>query len=135
MADLTRRGALLAPTLLLLAATAGRAGAAEGPPPKPYDFLPLGDFTVNLPRSGRQAHYLLISVTLETKAEETQAFRDMAPRLKETVLQRLLEMSDRRQLQPGGTDPATLRENLFSSLSQVREGGLKSVVITRMLHS
>ncbi len=135
MAYPTRRSALLMPTALLLAGVAGRARAAEGPAPKPYDFLPLGDFTVNLPRTGRQAHYLIVSVTIETKSEETQAFRDLAPRLKETVLQRLLEMSDRRQLQPGGTDPATLRENLFSSLSQVREAGLKSVVITRMLHS
>lgn len=135
MAHLTRRSALLTPTALLLATVAGRAQAAESAPAKPYDFLPLGDFTINLPRSGRQAQYLLISVTLETKSEQTQAFRDLTPRLKETVLQRLLQMSDRRQLQPGVTDPATLRENLFSSLTQVREAGLKSVVITRMLHS
>ena len=116
-----------------LASTA-QASEAAGPA-RAYEFLPLGDFTVNLPSTGRRHQYFLVSITIEVKADQVQAFRDLSPRLKEAVLQQLMRMSERQQLRPGGADPAAVREALFASLVRVQEEGLKSVVITRMMHS
>ncbi|MFZ6765318.1 MULTISPECIES: flagellar basal body-associated FliL family protein [Acetobacterales] len=111
------------------------ARAAEAAPKKEYEFLPLGDFTVNLPSLGRRMGYVVVSVTLETRAAETQQFRDLSPRLKQAVLQRLIAMSERQELRPGRTDPSLLRDRLFDCLAQVQEAGLKDVVITRLIHS
>ena len=79
--------------------------------------------------------YVVVSVTLETKAEQTQQFKNLSPRLKQAVLQRLMAMSVRQELRPGRTDPGVLRDNLFDSLTQLQEEGLKDVVITRLLYS
>lgn len=121
----------LAPALLPPAA----ARAAEEAAKKPFDYVTLGDFTVNLPSASRRMSYVVVSVTLETQAELAQQFRDLSPRLKQAVLQRLMAMSERQELRPGRTDPALLRDQLFDSLARVREEGLRDVVITRLIHS
>ncbi|MXP65554.1 flagellar basal body-associated FliL family protein [Roseomonas sp. M0104] len=108
---------------------------AEEAPKKEFEYVTLGDFTVNLPSSSRRMSYVVVSVTLETRAEQTQQFKDLSPRLKQAVLQRLMAMSVRHELRPGRTDPGVLRDNLFDSLAQLREEGLKDVVITRLLYS
>jgi hypothetical protein len=138
MAVPSRRAFLIPVAGLLIAGTIRTSEVRAGEPaapPKPFTFMPLGDFTVNLPLKGRRHQYFLVSVTLETKTEDTQAFVDIVPRLKDSVLQRLMQMSSRDELRPGETDIARLRENLFASLREVRTEGLKSVVITRMMHT
>lgn len=120
----------LAPALTLSAP----ARAAEGAR-KEFEFVTLGDFTVNLPAVSRRMSYVVVSVTLETDAAQTQNFRDLSPRLKQAVLQRLMAMSERQELRPGHTDPVLLRDRLFDSLARVQEEGLKDVVITRLIHS
>jgi len=123
--------ALMAPAVLCSALPA----SAEEAPKKEYEYVALGDFTVNLPTGGRRMSYVVVSVTLETKADQTQQFRDLSPRLKQAVLQRLMAMSVRQELRPGRTDPGVLRDNLFDSVAHLREEGLKDVVITRLLYS
>jgi flagellar basal body-associated protein FliL len=118
-----------------VAATLPRAEAAEAAPKKEFEFVALGDFTINLPSAGRRMSYIVVSVTLETEAEQTQQFKDLQPRLKQAVLQRLMAMSERQELRPGRTDPSLLRDSLFDSLARIQEAGLRDVVITRLLHS
>ncbi|MBO1076126.1 flagellar basal body-associated FliL family protein [Roseomonas marmotae] len=132
----SRRALLSCFAAALLASSlgAGPAVAAEAAK-KEYEFLALGDFTVNLPAAGRRMSYVVVSVTLETRSAETQGFRDVSPRLRQAVLRKLMAMSERNQLRPGQTDPALLRDSLYDSLAQVREDGLRDVVITRLLHS
>jgi hypothetical protein len=137
MLTLSCRRALLggfAAALLASLPAAGPALAAEAAR-KEVDFLVLGDFTVNLPPAGRRMSYVVVSVTLEAKADDVQGFKDVSPLLRQAVLRRLMSMSERNQLRPGQTDPALLRDSLYDSLAQVREEGLRDVVITRLLHS
>jgi flagellar basal body-associated protein FliL len=123
-----------AATAVILPAGLSAAKAAETPR-REFDFLPLGDFTVNLPSSSRRMAYVVVSVTLETRSEATQGFKEVSPRLRQAVLRRLMAMSERQQLRPGQTDPALLRDSLYDSLAQIREDGLNDVVITRLIHS
>jgi hypothetical protein len=133
MPRLPSRRALLGGLAGTLLAT-GPALAAEAAK-KEYDFLALGDFTVNLPAAGRRMSYVVVSVTLETRSEEMQGFKDVSPLLRQAVLRKLMFMSGRNELRPGQTDPALLRDSLYDSLARVREEGLRDVVITRLLHS
>ncbi len=129
-------GALAALAMLpSLAAPLAPAMASEAAPRKEFEFLALGDFTVNLPGTNRRMAYVVVSVTLETKSDQTQSFRDLSPRLKQAVLRRLMAMSERQELRQGRVDPAQLRDSLYDSLAQVQEEGLKDVVITRLIHS
>ncbi|MDO9713024.1 flagellar basal body-associated FliL family protein [Paracraurococcus lichenis] len=130
-----RRRHALQGALAVLPALAVSARAAEGPPKREFEFLSLGDFTVNLPSTERRMRYVVVSITIETKGEKTQAFRELTPRLRQAALQRLLQMAQSRMLQPGQTDTALLREGLFEGIATVQEEGLKDVVITRLLHS
>ncbi|RKK03099.1 hypothetical protein EBE87_16650 [Pseudoroseomonas wenyumeiae] len=116
---------------MMLTAPALAAEAAK----KEYEFLALGDFTVNLPAAGRRMSYVVVSVTLETRSAEIQGFKDVSPLLRQAVLRKLMSMSERNELRAGQTDPAMLRDSLYDSLAQVREEGLRDVVITRLLHS
>lgn len=130
------RRALLALTLLPgLLAPGLAAQAAEAAPKKPIEYITLGDFTVNLPSANRRMNYVVVSVTLETKSEQSQAFKDLSPRLRQAVLQKLMTMSMRQELRPGRNDPATLRDSLYDSLAKVQEDGLQDVVITRLIFS
>jgi flagellar basal body-associated protein FliL len=131
--QLPHRRGLLGGLAALLLAPAG-AIAAEAAK-KEFEFLALGDFTVNLPSAGRRMSYVVVSVTLETRSELLQGFKDVSPLLRQAVLRRLMAMSERNELRPGATDPGMLRDRLYDSLAQVREDGLKDVVITRLIHS
>lgn len=136
MSTPSRRSLIRGMAACSLALFAGSAHASsQSGAPKQFEFLALGDFTVNLPPEGRRLGYVVVSITLETKAEETQQFRDLTPRLREAVLRCLMQMSEQRRLMPGHTNPAMLRDTLFDSLAKVREAGLKDVVVTRLLHS
>ncbi|PHK93724.1 hypothetical protein CR162_17200 [Pseudoroseomonas rhizosphaerae] len=123
--------AALVPAVLAPPRSARAAEAAK----KEFEYVTLGDFTVNLPAQNRRMSYVVVSVTLETQAAQSQNFRDLSPRLKQAVLQRLMAMSERQELRPGHTDPARLRDKLFDSLARIQEEGLKDVVITRLIHS
>jgi flagellar basal body-associated protein FliL len=127
-----RRGLLGGLAALLLASSGAVAAEAAK---KEFEFLALGDFTVNLPSAGRRMSYVVVSVTLETRSELLQGFKDVSPLLRQAVLRRLMAMSERHELRPGATDPGMLRDRLYDSLAQVREDGLKDVVITRLIHS
>jgi flagellar basal body-associated protein FliL len=115
------RLALTATAAAILAPTAG-ARAAEAAK-KEFEFVPLGDFTVNLPSSGRRMAYVVVSVTLETRSEETQGFKEVSPLLRQAVLRRLMAMSERNQLRPGQTDPSLLRDSLYDSLARSARKG------------
>lgn len=128
----SRRALLGALAGAMMLATPGLAAEAAK---KEYDFLALGDFTVNLPAAGRRMSYVVVSVTLETRSAEMQGFKDVSPLLRQAVLRKLMSMSERNELRAGQTDPALLRDSLYDSLAQVREEGLRDVVITRLLHS
>ncbi|MBO1080500.1 flagellar basal body-associated FliL family protein [Roseomonas haemaphysalidis] len=129
-----RRALLGGLATLLLAGTTPALAASEAPK-KEFEFLPLGDFTVNLPTAGRRMSYVVVTVTLETRSEQVQSFKDVSPLLRQAVLRRLMAMSERNELRPGATDPGLLRDRLYDTLAQVREEGLKDVVITRLIHS
>lgn len=133
-ASLSRMGLAILGAAGAMALAPMQAAAAEAAK-KEFDFVPLGDFTVNLPSAGRRMAYVVISVTLETQSEQTQGFKDVSPLLRQAVLRKLMAMSERNQLRPGQTDPSLLRDSLYDSLAQVREEGLRDVVITRLLHS
>lgn len=119
----------------LMVAGAVPAMASEAAPKKEFEFYTLGDFTINLPTGGRRMSYVVVSVTLETRSEQLQGFKDVSPLLRQAVLRRLMAMSERNELRPGSTDPSLLRDQLYDTLAQVREDGLKDVVITRLIHS
>jgi flagellar basal body-associated protein FliL len=128
-------GGLVAAALIPAVLAPLHAAQAAEAPKKEFEYVTLGDFTVNLPAASRRMSYVVVSVTLETQAAQTQQFKDLSPRLKQAVLQRLMAMSERQELRPGRTDPTTLRDNLFDSLARIQEEGLKDVVITRLIHS
>jgi hypothetical protein len=131
MTSLPRR--LLLGALPLLASPA--FAASEAPPKAGTEFIALGDFTVNLPSVGRRHQYLMVGISVEVTGDAAQGFRDINPRLREAVLQELMKLSQRGQLRQGVIDPGALRDDLHACLAKVRSEGLKSVVITRMMHS
>lgn len=133
--SLRSRRLLLLGALALPAGPALAAGGGDAAPRSGTEFVPLGDFTVNLPHQGRRHQYLLVGISVEVQADAAQAFKDINPRLREAVLQQLMRMSQRGQLKQGTADPAQLRDELYATLVKVRPDGLRSVVITRMMHS
>ena len=109
------------------------ATAEEATPARPA-FIALGDFTINLPGNGDQLSYVVISVTIEAAPEAATDLRALEPRLKETVMRRLMTMADRGVLQPGHTDPLVVKQSLLASLDEEQPHGVRDVLITRLLY-
>ena len=107
--------------------------AEQGTPARPA-FIALGDFTINLPSGGEQLTYVVISITIEAVPEAATDLRALEPRLKETVMRRLMTMADRGVLQPGHTDPLVVKQSLLSSLDEERPHSVRDVLITRLLY-
>jgi flagellar basal body-associated protein FliL len=85
----------LALQLAMFAASAMRpAAAAEATPVKP-GYVPLGEFTVNLPPSDGAQAYALLDLTLEAVPGAAQTLHDILPRLKESALRQLMAMAER----------------------------------------
>jgi flagellar basal body-associated protein FliL len=131
-----RRRTLIAALPLLAAAlpAAAASKSEEGAAPK-NEFLSLGDFTVNLPPAGRRPGFVVIGVTVEARTDVVNVLKAIAPRVREAVLQRLMDMSSRGQIQPGRTDPLQVKDALSATLTKLQPEGIRDVLITRILHS
>ncbi|HQT75713.1 MAG TPA: flagellar basal body-associated FliL family protein [Rhodopila sp.] len=107
--------------------------AAESPkPPKPT-FVPLGEFTINLPDEGSMG-YVVIGITLEAAPDAATDLNDIAPRLKDLCISRLMAMAAQGMLAPGHTDLVMIKASLFDSISKLRPNGVREILITRLLY-
>jgi flagellar basal body-associated protein FliL len=111
----------------------GVANAEEHAAVRPA-YIALGEFTINLPPRGEQLSYAVISVTIEAVPEAATDLRAVEPRLKETIMRRLMAMADRGVLQPGHTDLVALKQALMSCLSELQPDSVKDVLIVRLLY-
>jgi flagellar basal body-associated protein FliL len=126
----SRRSALC----LLAASTCSlSARAAEEAKPAKPTFVPLGDFTVNLPDDSPMA-YVIIGVTIEVAPEAAGDLNDIAPRLKDLCIRRLMAMAAQGMLAPGRTDLVMIKTSLFDGVSKLRPNGVREVLITRLLY-
>jgi len=111
----------------------GAAHAEQHAAPRPA-YIALGEFTINLPLKNDQLSYAVISITVEAVPEAATDLRAVEPRLKETVMRRLMAMADRGVLQPGHTDLVAVKEALMSSISELQPNSVKDVLIVRLLY-
>jgi flagellar basal body-associated protein FliL len=109
------------------------AAAAEHAAARPA-YIALGEFTINLPAKDEQLSYAVISITIEAVPEAATDLRAVEPRLKETVMRRLMAMADRGVLQPGHTDLTAIKQALISTLSELQPDMVKDVLIVRLLY-
>ena len=135
---LTRRHVMLAGMLALVPPLlSGHPARAEEAPaagaPKQV-FLPLGDFTVNLPDKNAEFAFVVISLTLDVAPQSANQLKEITPRLKETLTRRLMGLAERGALMPGGTDPVMLKASLADALQKINADGVKEVLITRLLY-
>lgn len=107
--------------------------AEEKAPARPA-YIALGEFTINLPMKGDQLSYAVISITIEAVPSAATDLRAVEPRLKETVMRRLMAMADRGVLQPGHTDLIAIKQALISSLSELQPDSVRDVLIVRLLY-
>jgi flagellar basal body-associated protein FliL len=128
---LSRRALLTGLTAVLpLPAFANEAPAG---PPKP-NFLPLGEFTINLHSEEIRFDFVVVSVTLEVAPEAANTLRDVMPRLKEAVMRRLMAMADQGALMPGHVDTLILKTMLTDTLHKINPDAVRDVLITRILY-
>ncbi len=129
------RRALILGGLAVALGTASGAGAAEPPPgpPKPV-FVALGDYTINLHGKSDQFGFVVISVTVQVVPEAASGLRDIMPRVKESVMRRLMVLADRGALLPGQTDPLILKEILAETLNKLKPDAVQEVLITRLMY-
>jgi flagellar basal body-associated protein FliL len=123
--------AMFAASAMRPAAAAGRI-AAEATPVKP-GYVPLGEFTVNLPPSDGAQAYALLDLTLEAVPGAAQTLHDILPRLKESALRQLMAMAERGDLKPGRVDPATLKTALLEAIGKTAPGAVREVLITKLI--
>ncbi len=124
--------------MLLLAVLTGpmavaAARAEEAAPAKP-GFVPLGEFTVNLPSQDGAQSYALLDLTLEAVPGAAQVLHDILPRLKETALRQLMAMAEKGELAPGHTDPAAVKSLLLDAVGKVQAGAVRDVLITKLIY-
>jgi flagellar basal body-associated protein FliL len=130
MITLSRRAALF----LMAAFTCPlSAHAAEEPKVPRPTFVPLGDFTINLPDDSPMA-YVIVGVTIEVAPEAAGDMNDIAPRLKDLCIGRLMAMAAQGLLAPGHTDLVMVKTSLFDGISRMRPNGVREVLITRLLY-
>jgi len=124
---------LLLLTVLPCAFAAAAARAEEAVPNKP-GYVPLGEFTVNLPSQDGAQSYALLDLTLEAVPGAAQALHDILPRLKETALRQLMAMAEKGELAPGHTDPAAVKTLLLDAMGKLQPGAVRDVLITKLIY-
>ncbi len=121
---------------LLLALPFAQSYAGEVPAkPKEAEYVQLGDFTVNVPASRNRREYVVMTVTLEAAPGTADKLKDISPRVQDAVLRRLMAMSEEGALKPNQTDPLTIKDALFDTISKLKPDCVKEVLITRLLYS
>jgi hypothetical protein len=78
--------------------------------------------------------YAIIGITIDAVPSAASDLRAVEPRLKETVMRRLMAMADSGVLQPEHTDLAALKQALISSISSLQPGSVRDVLIVRLLY-
>lgn len=109
-----------------------RASAQDEQSGKPV-FLTLGEFTVNMPEADNALGYVVVGVTLEAIPTAAAALKDIVPRLKEAIMRRLMVMAERGALEPDRADPLVLKAALLDSVTVLRPGAVRDVLITRLI--
>ena len=109
------------------------ARAEEAAPARPA-YIALGEFTITLPAKNTQMSYAVISITIDAVPAAATDLRAVEPRLKETVMRRLMSMADRGVLQPGHTDLVAIKQGLVASLSELQPNSIRDVLIVRLLY-
>ncbi len=102
-------------------------------PPKPT-FLPLGEFTINLHGTDLRFDFVVVSITLEVVPAAVATLKDLMPRLKETVMLRLMAMAEDGSLLPGHVDTVVLKTILADTLQKANPDSIREVLITRILY-
>ncbi|CAH2605450.1 Flagellar protein FliL (plasmid) [Rhodovastum atsumiense] len=128
------RRSLIAGAAMLLAAPVAHASSETADPNK-KEYLAIGDFTINLPLQGKRSGYVVIGITVEARSAAVAALKAAAPRVREAVLQRLMDMSSRGEIRPGQTDPLTLKDAMVALITRLQPEGVIDVLITRILFS
>src|SRR5258708_5170108 len=90
---------------------------AEEQPVKPV-YVSLGEFTINLPVRGGMMSYAIIGISIDAIPSAATELRSVEPRLKETVMRRLMAMADSGVLQPEHTDLAAVKLALIAGISE-----------------
>jgi hypothetical protein len=96
-------------------------------------YISLGEFTINLPVKGGMMSYAIIGITIDAVPSAAADLRAVEPRLKETVMRRLMAMADSGVLQPDHTDLAAVKQALISSISNLQPDSVRDVLIVRLL--
>ncbi len=120
------------PIALFMTSACEPARAEEAAPVKP-GYVPLGEFTVNLPQSDGAQAYALLDLTLEAVPGAAQTLHDILPRLKESALRQLMAMAEKGELKPGRTDPGVLKTALLEAIGKVQPGAVREVLITKLI--
>jgi flagellar basal body-associated protein FliL len=111
------------------------AAAAEAAAKKETEYLPLGDFTLNLPQEGRRTGYVVVGLTIEARPDAAAALKAISPRVREAVLGRLMDMTSRGEIRPGHTDSLALKDNMLATITKLQPEGVRDVLITRILYT
>jgi len=114
-------------------ASGPRPARAEDDSPRPA-YIALGEFTINLPMKDGMMSYAIISITIDAVPTAASDLRAVEPRIKETVMRRLMAMADSGVLQPQHTDLVAVKEALASSISQILPNSVRDVLIVRLLY-
>lgn len=124
---------MLCPAVALLAASAARA---TEPAPAKTEFVPLADFTIDLPpEPGRhRPGYVIVGLTIEALPAAAAALKAIVPRIREAVLTRLLDLSAHGEMQSGRTDPLAIKDALLLTVQRLQPDGVRDVLITRIFH-
>jgi hypothetical protein len=59
---------------------------------------------------------------------------DIAPRLKDLCISRLMTMAAQGMLAPGHTDLVMIKSSLFDGISRLRPNSVRQVLVTRLLY-
>jgi flagellar basal body-associated protein FliL len=109
------------------------AAYAEEQPARPA-YISLGEFTINLPMKDGMMSYAIIGITIDAVPAAASDLRAVEPRLKETVMRRLMAMADSGVLQPDHTDLAAVKQALISSISKLQPDSVRDVLIVRLFY-
>lgn len=130
---ISRRGLLVGFAVCLPLPVLAEESEAPAGPPKP-NFLPLGDFTINLHGEESRFDFVVVSITLEVTPAAAATLKDLMPRLKETVMLRLMAMAEDGSLLPGRVDTVVLKTILADTLQKSNPDSIREVLITRILY-
>lgn len=78
--------------------------------------------------------YAIISITIDAVPTAASDLRAVEPRIKETVMRRLMAMADSGVLQPEHTDLVAVKEALVNVISKILPNSVRDVLIVRLLY-